>query len=59
MPVIRVDPRGEEPAEKLVAEIEAIEKKGGTVTGVVSLFNEHILIYTQPKREVRSDREVR
>jgi hypothetical protein len=70
MPVVRVDPRGEDPGGKLVSEIEAIEKTGGAVTGVISLFNEHLVIFTAgiftagkkklgdvgSEREVRSDR---
>ncbi len=62
MPVVRVDPRGEDPGGKLAAEIEAIEKTGGVVTNIVSLFNEHLVIYTVGKKklgDVGSEREVR
>ncbi len=51
--VERVDPRGEDPGEKLKTEIERGGVQGWSLINVIPLFNEILLIWDKPDTEQR------
>lgn len=51
--VERVDPRGESPGEKLKIQIELGGSQGKTLTNVIPLFDEILLIWQVPDSEQR------